>query len=63
MRGITLRILGQEVFEFYVGTPSNDGTEPEADSAATAGANLTATTERPFGFIPAGVEFDKPQPE
>ncbi|QNL30132.1 hypothetical protein SEA_MARIOKART_5 [Gordonia phage Mariokart] len=61
MRGITLRILGQEVFEFYVGTPTNDGTTPEAEAAA--GANLTATTERPFGFIPAGVEFDKPQPE
>lgn len=61
MRGITLRILGQEVFELYLGTPSNDGTAPDPEQQPAA--HVASTTERPFGFIPAGVEFDKPQPE
>ena len=60
MRGFTLRILGQEVLEFYVGKPTDDGTKAPAEKEHTS---VTSVTERPFGFIPAEVEFDKPQPE
>lgn len=58
MKGFTLRILGQEVLEFYVGTPTDDGTKAQDEKEHTS-----VTSERSFGFIPAGIEFDKPQPE
>lgn len=57
--GFTLRFLGQEVLEFYLGRPADDGTKPSAEDRPPLNSNAEPT----FGFVRAGIEFDKPAPE
>ncbi|UVK59577.1 hypothetical protein SEA_SURVIVORS_4 [Gordonia phage Survivors] len=60
MKGVVIRILGQDILELYVGRPKDDGTKPPEDEGTTS---VSTHLESGFGFVPAGIEFDKPQPE
>lgn len=43
-----------------MGRPKDDGTKPPEDDSPTS---VSTHLESGFGFVPAGIEFDKPQPE
>lgn len=53
---LTVAVLGTEVLAVTVGRTR----EPAGDAGVEA--DLHSHTDIPFGYVPATVEFDKPQP-